>query len=48
MLTTTGVTNHPKDPPANKALDEDWDGDREDRKADSELGRIKFSCVTVR
>ena len=30
-----------RDPPANKALDEDWDGDREDREADGELGRKK-------
>ena len=33
---------HFKDPPANKALDEDWDGDREDREADSKLGRKKI------
>ena len=37
---------HFKDPPANKALDEDWDGDREDREADGELGRKKNSAAS--
>ena len=38
---------HPKDPPANKALDEDWDGDREDREADSELERRRIQLRQI-
>ena len=38
---------HFKDPPANKALDEDRDSDREDREADSELGSKKIQLFQM-